>query len=90
MLDAHGVRHDAEDVLIRYARHEAAAEAGPYRTYAEVLASGSARVSAHELGFEPTADEVADVLAVGRGWPAFPDSAAALRATQASRSGSAS
>ena len=31
ILSAHGVTADDEDVLVRYARYEAAAEAGPYR-----------------------------------------------------------
>ena len=71
VLDAHGVRHDPEDVLTRYARHEATAEGGPYRTYAEVLAAGLRGVGA-ELGFEPTADEVAAFSRSVEAWPAFP------------------
>jgi phosphoglycolate phosphatase-like HAD superfamily hydrolase len=77
VLDAHGVDWDVEDVLTRYARYEAAAEAGRYVTYREVLAAGL-RGAAHELGFEPTADEVAAFSGSVGDWPAFPDSAAAL------------
>jgi 2-haloacid dehalogenase len=77
VLDAHGIAHDAEDVLTRYARHEAAAESGPYETYAEVLASGLRGVAA-ELGFEPTDDQVALFSRSVEDWPAFPDSTAAL------------
>jgi 2-haloacid dehalogenase len=78
VLDAQGGQHDPEDVLIRYARHEAEAEAGPYRTYAEVLAKGLEGVGA-ELGFEPTPDEVATFSRSVGAWPAFPDSTDALR-----------
>jgi 2-haloacid dehalogenase len=78
VLDAHGITHNAEDVLTRYARHEAAAEGGPYLTYAEVLAAGLRGVAA-ELGFEPTADEIRAFSRSVEGWPAFHDSTEALR-----------
>jgi 2-haloacid dehalogenase len=78
VLVAHGVRHDPEDVLTRYARHEAEAEAGLYLTYAEVLAAGLRGVGT-ELGFEPTGGEVAAFSRSVGAWPAFPDSADALR-----------
>jgi 2-haloacid dehalogenase len=78
VLDAHGVSYDSEDVLTRYARHEAAGEGGPYRTYAEILAAGLRGVAA-ELGFEPTADEVARFSRSVADWPAFADSTEALR-----------
>jgi 2-haloacid dehalogenase len=77
VLEAHGVAADAEDVLARYARHEAAAEAGPYRRYAEVLAMGLRGVAA-ELGFEPTDEEVDRFSQSVEDWPVFPDSTAAL------------
>ena len=48
-----------EKNLVRYARYEAAAEAGPYLRYRDVLAAGLRGV-AGEFGFEPTAIEVAD------------------------------
>ena len=78
VLDAHGVALDSEDVLVRFARHEAAAEGGPYRTYREILALGLRGVSA-ELGFESTADEVERFSRSVEDWPAFPDSTEALR-----------
>jgi 2-haloacid dehalogenase len=78
VLDAHGMRHDQEDVLERFARHEAAAEAGPYRRYREVLAAGLLGV-AGELGFEPSPDEVERFSRSVEDWPAFPDSTDALR-----------
>jgi 2-haloacid dehalogenase len=77
ILAAHGIDADRDDVLERYARHEAAAEAGPYLRYREVLAAGLRGV-ADELAFVPTADEVATFSGSVVDWPAFPDSAAAL------------
>jgi 2-haloacid dehalogenase len=68
---AHGIEADAEEVLARYARHEAAAEAGPYLRYRDVLARGLRGVAA-ELGFEPTADEQATFGGSVADWPAFP------------------
>lgn len=81
ILAAHGIAADHEDVLVRYARHEAAAEAGPYLRYRDVLARGLRGV-AQELGFEPTPDEVARFSGSVADWPAFADSAAALATLQ--------
>jgi 2-haloacid dehalogenase len=77
ILLAHGVEVDGEDVLTRYARHEAAAEAGPYLRYRDVLAAGLRGV-AGELGFAPTDRETATFSGSVADWPAFPDSSAAL------------
>jgi len=77
ILAAHGVTTDDEDVLTRYARHEAAAESGAYLTYREVLTIGLRGVAA-ELGFEPTPDEVERFSGSVVDWPAFPDSHTAL------------
>jgi len=68
---------DREDLLARYARHEAAAEAGPYLRYRDVVAHGLRGVAA-ELGAEPSEEQVG-AFADGVGdWPPFPDSADAL------------
>ena len=77
ILAAHGVPMDQDDVLTRYARHEAAAESGRYQRYTAVLAAGLRGV-ATELGFSPTDDEVAAFSRSVEDWPAFPDSADAL------------
>jgi 2-haloacid dehalogenase len=74
---AHRVEMDPEDVLTRFARHEARAEAGPYRRYREVLAIGLRGIG-NELGFTPTDDEVAAFSDSVGAWPAFPDSVDAL------------
>jgi 2-haloacid dehalogenase len=77
VLAAHGVDADLDDVLVRYARHEAAAEAGPYRTYRDILAAGLRGV-ADELEFAPTDDELAAFARSVEDWPAFADSPEAL------------
>ena len=77
VLAAHGVEAGDEDVIARYARHEADAEAWPYRSYRDVVAAGLRGVAA-ELGFEPGEEEVAAFSAAVADWPAFSDSAAAL------------
>ena len=77
VLAAHGVALDDEDLLARYAHHEAAAEAGPYRSYRDVLAHGLRGVCA-EAGVEPTDTEVVAFAGSVGDWPAFADSPAAL------------
>ncbi|HET8951154.1 MAG TPA: haloacid dehalogenase type II [Solirubrobacteraceae bacterium] len=68
---------EREDMLARYARHEAEAEAGPYLTYREVVAAGLRGVAA-ELGAEPSEERVAAFAGSVGDWPPFPDSAGAL------------
>jgi 2-haloacid dehalogenase len=80
-MRGHGLEPDGEDVLVRYAGYEAAAEAGPYQRYRDVLAAGLRGV-AGELGFEPTAEETAAFSESVVDWPAFPDSGGALARLQ--------
>ena len=77
ILIAHGATAGEDDVLERFAVHEAAIEAGPYRTYRQVLAE-AVRGVCREIGIDPTAEEVAAFAASVSDWPAFPDSTAAL------------
>ena len=70
-----------DELLEEYARHEAAAEGGPYRTYREVLAAGLRGVAARE-GATLGDDLVARFSESVRDWPAFPDSAEALARLQ--------
>jgi 2-haloacid dehalogenase len=79
ILLAHGIEADDEDVLARYAAHEALAEGGPYLRYRDVLGVGLRGV-VRELGAgaEPSAAEVEAFGGSVADWPAFPDSAAAL------------
>lgn len=73
----HGVIPGGEDVLERYARYEAAAEAGPYLSYRAVLATGLLGV-ADEFGVRPSDDEIEAFADSVVDWPAFPDAHAAL------------
>jgi 2-haloacid dehalogenase len=68
---------DAEAVLERFAVHEAAAEAGSYRRYRDVLATALRGVST-DFGMEPTADEIETFAGSVGDWPAFPDTPVAL------------
>jgi 2-haloacid dehalogenase len=77
VLGAHGVQATDEAVLERYAGQESELEAGPYRSYREVLGLSMRAVCA-SFGVEPTAGQVAAFAASVGDWPAFPDSAAAL------------
>jgi 2-haloacid dehalogenase len=77
VLDGHGVEIDDEDLLVRYARHEAALEDGPYLRYRDVLARACAGVAA-ELGVTPASEALAAFGGSVGDWPAFPDSADAL------------
>jgi 2-haloacid dehalogenase len=77
VLRAYGVQATDLDLVTRYGRYEAVAEAGPYVRYREVLAAGLRGV-AGEFGVEPTQAEVEAFSESVADWPAFPDSAAAL------------
>jgi 2-haloacid dehalogenase len=68
---------DPEDLLVRFARYEATAEAGPYQRYRAVLANGLRGV-ASELDLEVSDHAAARFGGSVVDWPAFPDSAAAL------------
>jgi 2-haloacid dehalogenase len=77
VLDARGVGVADEELLERYARHEAAIEAGPYVRYREVLALALHGVCA-DLAVEATAAEAAAFGGSVGDWPAFADSPGAL------------
>lgn len=67
-----------EDLLERFAVHEAAAEHGEYRPYREVLAHCSLGV-AQDFGVEVTGEAVRRFSQSVVDWPPFADSAEALR-----------
>ena len=69
--------HD-EALLTYFARHEAAAEAGPYLRYRAVLAQAAEGVAA-DLKAKLPADAAATFADSVGDWPAFPDSTDALR-----------
>lgn len=78
VLAPRGVEAAPDDLLERYARHEAALEAGDYLTYREVVARSLAGL-AGDYGFAPSEDEMQEFAAAVAAWPAFSDSASALR-----------
>ena len=69
---------DDEGLLAMYASHEAAAEAGPYLAYREILA-GAARGVARDVGASILDEQARTFGDSVREWPAFADTAAALR-----------
>jgi 2-haloacid dehalogenase len=72
-----GVDATDDALLEAFGRHEAAIEAGPYRSYRDVLA-GTVRAIAVELGAAVGDEATAAFGGSVVEWPAFPDSAAAL------------
>jgi 2-haloacid dehalogenase len=78
VLERHGVSRDDDALLERFARHEAALEAGPYRSYKAVLAGALSGIGT-DLNFEPTDQEQAAFGVSVNDWPAFADSPAALK-----------
>lgn len=81
-LAVHGLEPSDDELLERYSRAEATAEAGPYLRYREVLARCLRQVSGH-YGVEPSDTAAAAFGASVADWPAFPDSTAALRRLKA-------
>jgi len=81
VLTAHGIDAGDDDLLERFARHESAAEAGPYLRYREVLATVLRGIGG-ELGFEPSTSEVDAFSGSVVDWPPFPDSTDALHRLQ--------
>ena len=81
ILAHHGVRITDGEILERYAHHEAATEAGPYRRYRDVVASCLRGIAA-DLGFEPDPAEVDSFASSVGDWPPFPDSVDALAALE--------
>lgn len=77
VLAAHGLTLPDEQVLERFAHHEAMVEAGDFQLYQGVLGTVLGRLG-EELGFAPTEKEVHRFSYSVQDWPAFPDSAAAL------------
>ncbi|CAG2137568.1 hypothetical protein LMG31506_01861 [Cupriavidus yeoncheonensis] len=81
ILQDHGSSISEDEMLERYATHEAALEAGPYLTYREILEESLRRIAA-DLGFTPAEHEL-DTFSHSVGdWPTFADSRAALLALQ--------
>jgi 2-haloacid dehalogenase len=78
VLEAHARKLDHRILLATYAELEAAAEKGPYRPYARVLAE-VVRGFGRKLGFEPTPGDERCLERSLPGWRPFPDTVPALR-----------
>ncbi len=77
VLAPRGVAASDDELLEAFARHEAAAEAGEYLRYREVLVR-SLRGVCGEYEIDPGDGETTAFSESVGDWPAFPDSAAAL------------
>ena len=76
-----GANPTDDELLAAFSRAEAAAEAGPYQPYRDILARCHREVSRH-FGAR-SGDEAATAFGGSvAGWPAFPDSGDALRQLQ--------
>ncbi len=78
VLAPRAIDAESDELLERYARHEAALEAGTYRPYRDVL-SHALRELCAELGFAATDDDARRFVEAMGDWPAFHDTASALR-----------
>ena len=81
VLAARGAEPADDELLEVYAGFEAAAEAGPYLRYREVLGR-CLRQAAARYGVDPDDEEVTAFSDSVGEWPAFPDSSAALARLQ--------
>jgi 2-haloacid dehalogenase len=80
ILTAHGMAAEDENALLeRFARLESTIQAESFLDYREVLAA-VARGLGTELGFHPSAEEVAGFAGSVPSWPPFADTVEALRA----------
>ena len=78
VLAPHGIQASEDELLERYANHESRLEAGKYLSYREILAR-SLRGLCADQGIDPSDEDVAEFSNSVAAWPAFADSAAALR-----------
>jgi 2-haloacid dehalogenase len=78
VLAWHAIDTGEQELLEAYARHEASLEGGDYLSYRDVLARALRRLC-EELGITSTEAQEAEFGQAVGAWPAFSDSAAALR-----------
>ena len=81
VLASRGIDATEDALLERYALHEAALEASVYQPYRDVLAAAMKRLCT-ELGFGASNDEGRVFAQAIADWPAFHDTAPALRRLQ--------
>ena len=79
VVASRGIEIGRDELLELYGELEAEAERGEYREYRTVLRAVLQGIG-KRLGFAPSADELGRFSESVKDWPAFPDSAAALRA----------
>jgi 2-haloacid dehalogenase len=81
IVTAHGRQIEDAHLLELYAELEAEGEAGPYRTYREVLA-GVVHGLGRGLGFTPSLEEEASLARSLKNWKPWPDTVSALQQLQ--------
>jgi 2-haloacid dehalogenase len=74
----HAIEAEEDELLECYAKHEAALEAGEYLAYREILGRSLRGVCA-DFGCTPSEQDIVEFSESVGVWPAFPDSATALR-----------
>ena len=79
ILETHEVSAGHHALLELFGKAESEIEAGPYRTYREVLKDVLSRIG-DEFGFEPSQIELETFSTSVMYWPVFGDSSQALRA----------
>jgi 2-haloacid dehalogenase len=82
ILAAHGKTVDDATLLKLYGDFEQRAEAAPYQSYRQVLASVVAQFG-KEFGFAPAAEQSASLAASLPGWKPWPDTVSALHRLKA-------
>ncbi len=83
LLASRGQSPPDAEILELYGEFEAQAESGPYQRYSSVLQS-VVRSFADRFHFDASPSEVRSLADSVHGWPAFPDTVAALRQLQRS------
>jgi len=78
LLERHGVRREDEGILALYGELEAAAEAGAFKSYREVL-EAVVRGLGGRPNFAPSEEEVRRLPESVAEWPPFPDTVASLQ-----------
>lgn len=81
IFEAQGLSIHEDDILERYGKEEARAEAGSYQPYTQILATAMQGVCA-QFKIPPTSDVVDQFVNSIANWPAFSDTPEALKALQ--------
>jgi 2-haloacid dehalogenase len=79
ILEKYEAKATHDELLVLYGKTEAEVEKGRYRPYREVLKAVLNQIG-EVFGFKPSPDELESFSMSVMNWPAFPDSAQALRA----------